>query len=197
VKEYELWPNRPFWHTGMTTPVGLYGCPSDPHAGAIHWTHQNRLVTITNYLGVNGTNYLTEDGIFYRDSRTRMRDIQDGTSHTLLAGERPPSPDFWYGWWYAGYGQDGTGSVDMLLGVNEIRGDVDYKSYLEDCPAGPYEFQQGDPDRMCSALHFWSHHPGGAHFAFADGSLRFMSYESAPLMGALATIRGGEVVTLD
>jgi len=44
-------------------------------------------------------------------------DIADGTSNTLMIGERPASPDFWYGWWYAGYGQQGNGSCDMLLGV--------------------------------------------------------------------------------
>jgi hypothetical protein len=34
-----------------------------------------------------------------------MADITDGLSNTLMVGERPPSSDFQYGWWYAGAGQ--------------------------------------------------------------------------------------------
>jgi prepilin-type processing-associated H-X9-DG protein len=44
--------------------------------------------------------------------------------------------------------------------------------------------------------HFWSLHSGGANFAFADGSVRFLRYEAAAIMPALATRAGGEVVVL-
>jgi prepilin-type processing-associated H-X9-DG protein len=41
-------------------------------------------------------------------------------------------------------------------------------------------------------FHFWSLHDGGAHFLFADGSVRFLAYAVAPLMPALASRAGGE-----
>ena len=46
--------------------------------------------------------------------------------------------------------------------------------------------------------HFWSPHAGaGAHFLFADGSVRFLSYSAAPIMPALSTRAGGEVVSIE
>jgi prepilin-type processing-associated H-X9-DG protein len=45
-------------------------------------------------------------------------------------------------------------------------------------------------------FHFWSLHAGGAHFLFADGSVRFLSYSAAPILPALASRAGGETVEI-
>ena len=42
----------------------------------------------TNYLGVNGTNGEARDGLFTANQRVRLEDVSDGTSHTLMVGER-------------------------------------------------------------------------------------------------------------
>jgi len=39
-------------------------------------------------------------------------------------------------------------------------------------------------------------HSGGANFAFADGSVRYLSYAAVNLIPALATRAGGETVDL-
>jgi prepilin-type N-terminal cleavage/methylation domain-containing protein len=179
-------------HVAFQTYVDLFACPSDPRSGGPHLTHENRFVALTNYVGVCGINYKTRDGIFYQGSKTRPADIRDGLSNTLMIGERPPSTDKWYGWWYAGSGQDASGSPDMLLGAREVN---DGASYAESCPADPYSFQNGDIENQCSLFHFWSMHAGGAYFAMADGSTHFLSTSiSEDLLPNLATIAGGEVV---
>ncbi|WP_088252464.1 DUF1559 domain-containing protein [Fimbriiglobus ruber] len=133
----------------------------------------------------------SRDGVLYRDSAVRFSDITDGTSQTLLAGERPPSPDFQYGWWYTGLGQLRTGSLDMVLGVNEANR---MASVFDLCPPGHYSFQQGRLDNPCDRFHLWSPHPSGANFAFADGSVKFLGYSAAPALPALSTRAAGDSV---
>jgi prepilin-type processing-associated H-X9-DG protein len=98
----------------------------------------------------------------------------------------------WFGWWYAGHGQQvGSGSGDMVLGVREIK-----VIHLRGCPIGPYSFGPGRLDNMCDLFHFWSLHSGGGYFLFADGSVRFLGYDANPILPALASRAGGEVVEL-
>ncbi|MEZ6096488.1 MAG: DUF1559 domain-containing protein [Pirellulaceae bacterium] len=192
--DYQVSPLPFTGHLGMQSPISTYQCPSDPSSGSAQWTHENRLIATTSYLGVNGTNYTEEDGVFYLDSHTKMRDVLDGQSNTLLVGERPPSPDFWYGWWYAGHGQSGSGSPDMLLGVRELNDPPPSgTNYLEPCPPGPYGFRPGKYGEQSDTLHFWSFHPGGANFALCDGSVQFIPYAADDVMPQLATRAGGEV----
>ena len=182
-------------HLAFQTYVPLFACPSDPRSSGPQFTHGNRLVALTSYVGSCGTNYTTLDGIFHADSKTRASAIRDGLSHTILFGERPPSSDSWYGWWYAGAGQNSSGSPDMLLGAREINNGA---RYAESCPPGPYQFQNGDLDEQCDLFHFWSLHTGGAYFAMADGSAHFLNSNSdQAIVPALATIDGGENVGLN
>src|SRR5262245_54001713 len=107
-------------HAGLSTVVAVFNCPSDGRVTRpqISGRTRNR-VAFTSYLGVAGEDYLAADGVFYPGSRISFSDITDGLSNTLLLGERPPSADFQFGWWYAGTGQRLTGSGDMILGVRE------------------------------------------------------------------------------
>jgi prepilin-type N-terminal cleavage/methylation domain-containing protein/prepilin-type processing-associated H-X9-DG protein len=191
VSEYSsgLSPFTP--HTGLQTVIPTFQCPSSYGVGEPQITHGDRYVAMTCYLGVNGTSFLAEDGVLFRNSRTRFKDIADGMSHTLLMGERPPSPDYWYGWWYAGTGQQASGSPDMLLGVREMNVSADF---MEQSSPGPYEFVAGDQSDPSHVFHYWSLHSGGAHFSFADGSIRFLPYSANDLLPSLATRSGHEIV---
>ncbi len=181
-------------HVGLSTVIKVYACPSDPRADQVHIAPIDKFpVAFTSYLGVEGKDLTTLDGVFFRDSYVRIADITDGTSQTLLAGERPPSSDFQYGWWYAGVGQRFSGSLDMVLGVEE-------QNVLPltagSCPPGTYRFEPGRFNNQCDMVHFWSPHAGGgANFLFADGSVHFLTYSAAPLLPALASKAGGDVVS--
>lgn len=192
---YEAVPSNPYRlpHYGIMTPIKLFSCAADGRADSIHPTHKGFRVALTDYLGVSGLNYLTLDGVLYWGSHIRLTDITDGTSNTLMVCERPPSPDFWYGWWYAAEGQANSGSGDTVLGVRELHAPGD--QYTASCPFGPYHFAAGNLNNMCDTFHYWSLHTGGANFLFADGSVEFLSYAADNVLPALATRAGGEVAT--
>jgi len=177
-------------HLGYSMPIALFACPADGRVLSPQTTHANRRVALTSYVGVLGIDWARPDGVLYLDSHVRLTDITDGTSNTVMVGERPPSADKWYGWWYAGYGQAGTGSGDMLLGAAERnRGG----RYVRQCPPGPYRFGPGKVAEQCDLFHFWSPHPGGAYFLSADGSAHFLTYAAADVLPLLATCAGGEI----
>jgi prepilin-type N-terminal cleavage/methylation domain-containing protein/prepilin-type processing-associated H-X9-DG protein len=181
-------------HVAVSTVIPVYICPSDPRSDFAHAvpTFPSFVAAYTDYLGNEGINLQRQEGVLYLDSHTRLTDIKDGTSNTLLVGERPPSPDGWLGWWYGGWGQNFTdGSANGVLGVRE----KNVYFYGGGCPVGPYEYGPGRLDNLCDVFHFWSLHIGGANFLFADGSVHFLPYSVSPkIMHALATRAGGEAV---
>ncbi|MCX7700989.1 MAG: DUF1559 domain-containing protein, partial [Gemmataceae bacterium] len=179
-------------HVACSTPITLYGCPLDPHVSEAH-DLGDASYAFTSYLGVSGQDRLQGDGVLAFNSAVKIADIRDGTTQTLMVGERVVYPASRLGWWYAGSGHDRTGSAGSILGVRE-RPDWVYRSACEDYP--PPSFREGEEQNPCSQLHFWSYHPGGANFAFADGSVRFLRYTIDPIMPALATRAGREVVSI-
>jgi prepilin-type N-terminal cleavage/methylation domain-containing protein/prepilin-type processing-associated H-X9-DG protein len=141
---------------------------------------------------------MTRDGIFYINSCVRETEIMDGSSNTFLFGERyhwDPQFDLQQplplgitpvgrlGRWGCVAGP-GCMAEDMLSSATPINYQVP--------PGGDLSTVV---DRECA---FGSGHPGGANFAFADGSVRFLSTSThLPTLQALSTRAGGEVVSGD
>ena len=179
----------------FATVIPTYGCPADSRTKQPALARNRLTVALGSYLGVVGTRHTRKDGVLFADSGVRFTDVTDGTSNTLLVGERPPSPDTWIGWWYAGYGVDSMGTADTVLGARERATPTGYPD-MPDCGTGFASYRPGRLDDTCDVMHFWSLHPGGAHFAFTDGSVRFLRYSAAEILPALATRAGGEAVSV-
>jgi prepilin-type N-terminal cleavage/methylation domain-containing protein/prepilin-type processing-associated H-X9-DG protein len=200
----------------LAVVLPVFRCPSDPNptTSTLDVHQRTALVqAMTDYVGVSGTSWMTMDGILAANTYVRITDIRDGSSYTLLVGERATSPELDYGVWFAGCGfylpgqtppDDYRGSGDVALGVRELNPGVHNDPALRDCPGGPFHFQppgqivgpDGTVKRACDQFHFWSYHPTGANFLFADGSVRFLSYSADSVMPALGTRDGGEVVSM-
>ena len=193
VEDYERQPRftSPVPHRNLARPLLVFLCPADGRR--VGTNEEGTTAAFNFYLGVSASFSQQRDGMLFRDSDVRLADVTDGTSQTLVLGERPPSADAYFGWWYAGIGQNELdGSADSVMAVRELNRTFRAPT----CHRGPYHFNPGTSDNLCSMFHFWSQHPGGAHFAFADGSVQFFRYDIDPLLPALATRAGGESVAL-
>ncbi len=185
-------------HPHLQTVVPAFLCHADSRVFTAQTSlRTNNTIAFTSFLGVAGLDAThTRDGTLYQNSATRFGDITDGTTNTLLLGERPPSADLQFGWWYAGVGQQLTGSADLVLGVREQNLQVIVAGSA--CGPGRYPFRAARGfDDPCGMFHFWSPHSGGANFVFCDGSVRFLTYSANDILPALASRAGGEVVSIE
>lgn len=166
IKTYTCSSDNP----GLTWPARKYDPSGNPVATVCD-------VASTNYIAVFGTGEpgVDGDGVFCRNSKTRIGDITDGTSQTLLIGERSfnMAPATWVGA-VTGAELFPYNSSNFVLGhTRESNG-----------PAGATEVS-----------HFSSQHSGGGNFAFADGHVQFLtSSVSQSVYQALSTRAGGESV---
>jgi prepilin-type N-terminal cleavage/methylation domain-containing protein/prepilin-type processing-associated H-X9-DG protein len=201
---YTWWPWGDFWDSPQTPANPALGvvvrtliCPADSREsismpGAQAGIYPGSSIAFTGYLGVAGVSYNDHLGPLSMQSKTKLADVTDGTSNTLLVGERPPSADLQYGWWFAGAGWAGFGIGDVLM---EARA-YGYAAAMG-CPPGSVGFQPGNVHNACDQVHFWSFHTGGGNFLRCDGSVRFYSYAMNAVLPQLCTEAGGEVFNDD
>ena len=179
------------WSAANTTVMGtrleVYLCPSDPMAsmtdiyrgdlffepGHDFFYYGAFDVAYSSYAGNAGTWFhhsrdlsrLAQcNGLFYRESATRLADITDGMSNTIFYAEHAVSlliddterivegPQ-WAGGWY---------------------GSTIFTSFFPINPQGKVNDEYGDG--LCRAFigAVSSRHPGGANTAFVDGSVKFI-----------------------
>ncbi|MFO0877533.1 MAG: DUF1559 domain-containing protein [Gemmataceae bacterium] len=185
--------------TVQSQKMKTYSCPSDRDpeivvdatAGFYHRPNTAR----SNYLFSAG-GYTDYDsplamnnaaaGAFGHNSKTKIADIQDGTSSTIAIGEsvqRKEGTSTSFGpYWGSGTHTAVTGytpSSSALFNINA--------RYTSTCTLGP---------RCVYAWVYSSFHSGGANFVMCDGSVRFIAESIAyPTFYALNTKAAGETIS--
>ena len=208
-------------------------CPDDliPNNPVLHTTYYG----LTSYGGCGGTRSFSPcsstdpsceqqaDGVFFEtgtysrpvagQTPVSIIKISDGTSRTLLLGERSHyDPNFdsftsqgWgkgqtlgeYGFWTGSCGNYDLADVTLsgYAPINyRVPGSFANGAAMNPPVTSPSAFTYYEDLRLCA---FGSQHPGGANFATADGATYFFSDTMAlNILRALSTRNGGEVVAL-
>ncbi len=183
--------------TPRLTPVAGYLCPSD--AAEPTWKVKSYDLSGTptatlcevasaNYVGVFGTSEpgVNGDGIFFRDANLGFRSISDGTSVTIIVGERSHSlcQSTWVGSVTGASLYPPPGSLAPPV-VNNATGMV----------LGHTGDGNGPGSANSYVNQFSSMHGRGANFVFADGHVQFLVEEmDYKIYLALSTRAGGEAV---
>jgi prepilin-type N-terminal cleavage/methylation domain-containing protein/prepilin-type processing-associated H-X9-DG protein len=193
---WELPVEHPDNDRARVTPVKVFTCPSDNGAGVFTvWSQLNNPLgqaATNSYAACFGTgNGLGEhpesgNGVFYRNSSTKLLDIVDGASATLAVGERADAlcPAPWAGCMTNATIRTGPNVPIFLAAIEEAPTLVMARAgrhLLNADYSEPYDF--------------YSPHPGVGMFLFVDGSVHAMSF-ATPLevWAAIATRAGGESV---
>ena len=181
-------PNRAAGETILTA----FLCPSNPTTEGVNYTGGLPPdAARTHYVGISdsgtgrrGSSSIVVsngNGLFFWNSKVKIRDIIDGTSNTLAFCEVVSTGASTYGSpaWVA-YG-DGIGTANGVNAPWQTNGGkmpLTHNMYNGDAFSGPASF-----------------HTGGCHFTLADGSVRFLSENMSQIvLTALTTRAGGEIV---
>ena len=182
--------------------VSAFLCPSDPVADNYQAAKRDLAtgnfisnicdVAPANYVGMFGTFEpgVGGDGLFFRNQPVKMRDILDGSSTTLMVGER-------------------SFSLGEATWTGAVTGAVIIPDGGDGVGTGPPESassmilgHSGDGyspgERRTHVNQFYSHHSGGVHFLFSDGHVSFLTNSlDYRVYQSLTTRAGCETVASD
>lgn len=178
-----VFADTPSPETQTTLPI--YVCPAD---SGPDWNQRKSGHAKSSYHGVLGNEtqlissypaLIDQNGVFYVNSRVGVEAITDGSSHTLAVGEcRLDGGET---------GKRGAIWAGMRGATNNIL-------WLSDT----VWWANAEPDWLINGpgeQAFSSHHPGGVHFAFADGSVRLVAETiEGEMLARLAARNDGEPV---
>ena len=160
-------------------------------------------------------------GVFGYSSNCRVRDITDGTSQTIMIGEKAGSLLTYSGWlssfprlqvefpwamaavtYFAHTGMEQLPGSFWVVGPFGVTRDIplpwcptDTSTSGDPYPMNPFPLDVPMSSDERPFYSFQSAHEGGAYFLYADGSVHFLSESiDQGVYEALSTIGGGEVV---
>ncbi|MBM4097919.1 MAG: DUF1559 domain-containing protein [Planctomycetes bacterium] len=189
-----------------TTVIPTFLCPSDPGSPKIASTAGNAQGFHINFIACHGNSFATPtadprglnlNGMFFGMSKTRMADVIDGTTNTVMVSELLQGSDS------AAGGHDVRGRMWNTIHAGTTFSTIyPPNSTIGDNTQGYCGATQGAPCGAQSGTNAFtiarSRHSGGVNTALADASVRFVTNSVTPATWlGLGTRAGGEVVALD
>jgi prepilin-type N-terminal cleavage/methylation domain-containing protein/prepilin-type processing-associated H-X9-DG protein len=201
--------------TAATTAVSLFLCPSDNSSGHVGDSEFGA----TNYVATAGSGVVghgvlaAADGVFFSASETAIRDVRDGTSHTIMFSERTlgpgpvdrsssPSDTERYMWEISDRSETTAdacrskklGSWYGERGAKWIIGNYGNSLYNHFYRPNSSEWDCMNITQQMGLTAARSFHPGGVVTLFCDGSVHFIGdHVTLEVWRALASRANGEV----
>jgi len=210
VNQFGIYTDSQYYNCNGPTSLGaqvvpVFVCPSDalPAPAVTTYTGDGGTVYyfgMSSYLGNAGSVSMywpnaSLDGIFYINSWIKISAIVDGTSDTIMFGERyhnDPTFDYLAGTSLQTYGGWAWANVySMEDHTGSAQATINYMIPVGTTSDPTYYYQN---TRLAA---FGSNHTAGANFAMCDGSVRFlMTTTPQQVLQSLCTRAGNEVVTV-
>jgi prepilin-type N-terminal cleavage/methylation domain-containing protein/prepilin-type processing-associated H-X9-DG protein len=199
--------NNPANYPAIQTQLLIFNCPSCPLGQRSDTTiaaqpacgDYSPINAIKNFVGINCFGYVSKSitspddprlvGALMRDRTTRVTDIRDGTSNTILIAEDAGRPGFYI-----------QGGVQGFLNpVNKEGGWADPNQAFSIDGSNPDGSIPGPCPLNCSNnSELYGFHLGGANVVMADGSVRgFSPSMNLCTLAALSTRAGSELIPAD
>jgi prepilin-type processing-associated H-X9-DG protein len=188
--------------TVRTTAVAAFVCPTDRFTGMFTITDGNSnpiaSAQTNSYAGNFGrdvniaNNPGSGNGIFMRNLAYGLRDITDGSSQTMLAGERGSvlTQVPWAGAINGGICRVTSGSPSLSTRTKTAP--------VEPLARADTGGGTGSTNLFFDPDDFFSPHPAGINFLMTDGHVLFIKASiSAAVYGGLCSRNGGEIVSAD
>jgi prepilin-type N-terminal cleavage/methylation domain-containing protein/prepilin-type processing-associated H-X9-DG protein len=131
-----------------------------------------------------------QDGVIYIRSETSIANVEDGTTHTYLAGEKYLQPEAYQG---------AISNSDTGYSQNSNQGaycgyDWDNQRHAFSWRFGSTtdqeNFQPRADQEKYNSEHIWgSAHPSGFHMVYCDGSVQAISYDVDPFVNSYSSDR--------
>ena len=188
----------------VKTVLPAFMCPSDPADGLNpdigNYGKSNYAACYSPLRApspaFNPTTYRSYPGVFSNNTVTKFKSIRDGSSNTMMIGEKTTQGGYSGAVWVGGYGYPSGGRYytnwpwhsGLVRNANH-----DGTTYIADP-----RFLINGYYPTTNAAYPWafaSSHTGGAHFVLADGAVRFISENiDGDLYVSLGSISGKEVI---
>jgi prepilin-type N-terminal cleavage/methylation domain-containing protein/prepilin-type processing-associated H-X9-DG protein len=187
LDETKTWRLFDFSRTSYDQPAippksmpGVLICPDSPNSACSYaGCHHDTPAPID----------VDDNGVLYLNSSIRFRDVTDGKSTTLLAGETLQSAAA--GAWYQGTAATLCHTGDGVVGLGAL-GSV---APLQDSELESTEGDPPDTAAIPTSQRFGSLHGAGANLALVDGSVRFVSENvEASILRHLGNRHDGAVI---